>query len=592
MVVVGRIGQQTNMKIQGFPYKYFDEFINTFILKKTSMFSSSSISTNPKDLLNIYEEKYWSLSEEDSKQVKFEVMLDSLKDVLKTKGNVELLNHAIWLWAYPNNKRSLPISYENNIDEKYKEKFTNKGVAGAGSGYVQYKTRGVLFCLYLIDQVWENNECNSEDETKKVIKSILKENSCYKEKYEIGNHSFGIPILVRNLLLHIVENIFEPIAKQADKESIANTFGFLIDTQTEDVDSKIQGIRKKLVDENLIDENKTFYEGFIHDMWRGNSSSGLSLVQMLKIKGGMILYGPPGTGKTYTARILAKQLMLEPHLNNIKTTQNVKNEWAAIKDILRGNNSIDAHISQLQFHINYSYEDFMVGQTIENNSVVIKPGFIFDAIKKANSNSNEPHIVILDEINRTDISRVFGELFSAMEYRGEKVMLPYKRKTGTLSEYNEFFDGDQMFIQIPKNLYFIGTMNEIDFSLERVDFALRRRFLWEYEGYNEDALEDMLTGKEVSDKSLYINSCTALNEIIRNHPELGPKYEIGHAFFGLSNDLLEVIGTDVKKIKNALWQISIKPTLEAYCGSMDDDTKNKLMDECEIAFLKQDNSNV
>lgn len=581
------------MKISDFPYEYFDEFINTFILKKTSMFSLSSISTNPKDLLNIYEEKYWSLSEEDSKQVKFEVMLDSLKDVLKTKGNVELLNHAIWLWAYPNNKRSLPISYENRINEKYKEKFTKEGVAGAGSGYVQYKTRGVLFCLYLISEVWENKVCDSEYTTKNVIKSKLKDCSCYKGKYKIGNHSFDIPVLVRNLILHIVDPTnFEPIAKQADKESIANTFDFLIKNQTQDVDTKLLAIRRALCQEKILDcSESSFYRGIIHDMWRGNSSSGLSLAQMLKIKGGIVLFGPPGTGKTYTARILAKQLMLDPHVKNIRNTQNVEKEWAAIKDILQGNNSIDAHISQLQFHINYSYEDFMVGQTIENNSVVIKPGFIFDTIKKANSNSNEPHIVILDEINRTDISRVFGELLSAMEYRGEKVMLPYKRKPKTLTEYNEFFDGDQMFIQIPKNLYFIGTMNEIDFSLERVDFALRRRFLWEYEGYNEDALEDMLTGKEVSDKSLYINSCTTLNEIIRNHPELGPKYEIGHAFFGLSNVLIETIGQDVKKIKNALWQISIKPTLEAYCGSMDDDAKNKLMDECEIAFLKQDNSN-
>lgn len=72
-----------------------------------------------------------------------------------------------------------------------------------------------------------------------------------------------------------------------------------------------------------------------------------------------------------------------------------------------------------------------------------------------------------------------------------------------------------MFLTLPKNIYFIGTMNEIDFSLERVDFALRRRFLWEYAGYKEEALEEMLQEHDYMSKvdfSGFVDSCTALNE--------------------------------------------------------------------------------
>lgn len=89
---------------------------------------------------------------------------------------------------------------------------------------------------------------------------------------------------------------------------------------------------------------------------------------------------------------------------------------------------------------------------------------------------NYPNVLILDEINRIDLSRLFGEFFSALE----------KRDTDISTSVGGFI------INVPKNLYVIGTMNEIDFSLERVDFALRRRFVWLFFGYNQDALKNII----------------------------------------------------------------------------------------------------
>ena len=381
------------------------------------------------------------------------------------------------------------------------------------------------------------------------------------------------------------------------------------------MNDNLERIREKLQSYGLLDDNETFYNNKNHLelIWRSFSNKDLPLTDMLRIKKAVILYGPPGTGKTYTAREIAKQLYIqtklkkdikdfgnEEALNRFKkfykldqenNNNNEKNEETKNEETKNEETKNEEYISVLQFHINYNYEDFMVGQTIKENKIVIKPGFIFDVIKKANSDKNTPHVVILDEINRTDISRVFGELFSAMEYRNKPITLPYKVvENEKLPEgYEEFFKDGQMFLEIPENLYFIGTMNEIDFSLERVDFALRRRFLWEYAGYNEDALQEMLESVMVNvseDISDYIQSCTNLNKVISDDPNLGKKYEIGHAFFNISKELWELTEENINKAKKILWQISILPTLEAYCGSMDEQSQETLIQKCDDTFLK------
>lgn len=216
-----------------------------------------------------------------------------------------------------------------------------------------------------------------------------------------------------------------------------------------------------------------------------------------------------------------------------------------------------------------------------------KKGFIFDVIEKATKNDNKgkPYVVILDEINRTDISRVFGELFTAIEKRGTDVtlMLPDPEDSSK-----------NLILNVPENVYFIGTMNEIDFSLERVDFALRRRFVWELLDYSEDALENIITERlkavtwDNSQLDNFCKACTALNKKVAER--MDETYHIGHAFFAeIANIYLQLEDCDGdrwKKAKEILWQISIRPTLEAYCGTMDKSEKDKyLKDEFYKAFF-------
>lgn len=592
------------MKSKGFPYEDFEKFVDKFLKEHDSSFSENPIESTPETLLKKYAEKYWELSNADKKQVKFEdELLKELEHTLN-ESDKEILNHAIWLWGYPNDRKTTPINIEGVTPYKNGDLFKRTGVASAGTGYVQYKTRGVLYCLYLIYSCWKTDDPKTKLEEK--IKDDIN-----KDTYEIEGNKYTIPKLVCNLLLHIVNNNkYEPIATDRDKELIRSNFWFLLDQDnTNDVNDDIGKIRNILENNHLLSNDETFYNNKNHLelIWRSFSNNDLPLTDMLRIKKAVILYGPPGTGKTYTAREIAKLLYIQAKLKEDIENSGNKEALSFFKNFYidqKNKTKSEEYISVLQFHINYNYEDFMVGQTIKENKIVIKPGFIFDVIKKANSDKNTPHVVILDEINRTDISRVFGELFSAMEYRNKPITLPYKVVEDEVPEgYEEFFKDGQMFLEIPENLYFIGTMNEIDFSLERVDFALRRRFLWEYAGYSENALQEMLESvmfrckdeskyiKLNEDISDYIQSCTKLNEVISDDPNLGKKYEIGHAFFNISEELWEQAGEKINTAKNILWQISILPTLEAYCGSMDEQSQVDLVQKCEDAFKNKEAKN-
>lgn len=160
--------------------------------------------------------------------------------------------------------------------------------------------------------------------------------------------------------------------------------------------------------------------------------------KLLEDKRQIILQGPPGTGKTYIARKLA--------------------------ECLAGNRE---RISLVQFHPSYAYEDFVQGfrPTLSDR----RPGFelrngpLLHATKLAEEEPEKKIFLIIDEINRGNLAKVFGELYFLLEYRDEKIRLQY---SGDSEERVAF----------PKNLYIIGTMNTADRSIALVDLALRRRF--------------------------------------------------------------------------------------------------------------------
>jgi MoxR-like ATPase len=222
------------------------------------------------------------------------------------------------------------------------------------------------------------------------------------------------------------------------------------------------------------------------------------MLESLNIKKNIVLQGPPGVGKTFIAKRLAYAFMEE------KDTERVQ---------------------MIQFHQSYSYEDFIQGYRPGNDcTFALKNGVFYEFCQKARNNGSKPYFFIIDEINRGNLSKIFGELLMLIETdkRGPDYAVPLT------------YSPKELF-HIPANLYLIGTMNTADRSLAMVDFALRRRFRFidlEPAFENDKFKQNLLKRTEASLVDLIITRMTDLNnKIAAENKNLGRGFCIGHSFF-------------------------------------------------------------
>ena len=247
-----------------------------------------------------------------------------------------------------------------------------------------------------------------------------------------------------------------------------------------------------------IENNASIWE---LDMNGDNTSILESKKILLESSYQLILTGAPGTGKTFMARRLAAE-MIGCEVEELKNQE---------------------QFSFVQFHPGYDYSDFVIGlkpKLDEGSKQVVfewKDGIFKTLCDKAKTNNNKKFVMVIDEINRADLSRVFGELFFCLEegYRGDEITLP---NGGTFT--------------IPDNVYIIGTMNDIDRSVESMDFALRRRFAW-HEVKAEDTGEQIIwSAPKVGelDKNTALKKMRKVNDGLK---ELGfdEAYKLGGAYF-------------------------------------------------------------
>ncbi len=501
--------------------------------------------------------------------------------------------HFIWLWGLSTSdmrswgkKSAVTRFLGDDFNDKLTDVFVDGGIGSAGQRHKLNKPFEISYLLLLFRDVKNNLQAKQLTDVvaiKKYLEELCRElyynntttTATTDDKLKKAGKEF---LALHHILLHLCDpHKYEAIAAQKHKDAIINTFFSLLDKENteglwDDIDDSILTIRNKL--DEVFGYEVSFYDEDIQDAWNfGESKDDVSEVTLFEYKKAIIFYGHPGTSKTHSANRLAELLITKQYFRN---KQNIKEYFENSDKIFEG------HIHHLQLHSNYNYEDFIAGMHIEDKSSVVKPGYLLTLIEKIKDDTL-PHILILDEINRTDISRLFGELFSALEYRNKKIKL----SIGNLE------------IALPPNLYFIGTMNEIDFSLERIDFALRRRFLWQFKGFDRAILWNMIQQKKKelemkiddADIETFINRCEKLNKEISAMPELGENYQVGHTFFAEIVDIFKSLkGIHSGRLYflnqpvSILWEISIKPILQAFLGNMDADSKKDRINELQKVF--------
>ena len=275
------------------------------------------------------------------------------------------------------------------------------------------------------------------------------------------------------------------------------------------------------LDKNII--NPYTKQNFLNEVFMTETDYD-KLVALLKYKKNIILQGAPGVGKTFTAKRLAYSLI-------------------GTED--------DSRIAMVQFHQNYSYEDFVMGYRPSENGFELRRGVFYDFCEKARNDINNEYYFIIDEINRANLSSVFGELLMLVEndYRDKHVNLVYKK--------------DELF-SVPHNVYIIGMMNTADRSIAMIDYALRRRFSFFTMKPGFESNGFMVWQHKVSNDvfDTLIEKIKKLNADIAADDSLGEGFCIGHSYFVYDEKNIPANGVEAW-LRNVVYY-DICPMLDEY----------------------------
>lgn len=285
---------------------------------------------------------------------------------------------------------------------------------------------------------------------------------------------------------------FKDVPELQQMECLVNPNGSFFKLTAEEYDVLMDIIRES----NPLAPAKTakLYtkENFLEDVYISSADYD-ALCGVLEHKKNIIFQGAPGVGKTFSAKRLAYSIMGEVD---------------------------DDRIGFVQFHQNYSYEDFVMGyKPNSEGGFDLQRGIFYKFCIKAANDPGRKYFFIIDEINRGNLSKIFGELLMLIEkdYRANKITLAYS---------------DERFA-VPANLYIIGMMNTADRSLAMIDYALRRRFSFYpmKPGFDSDGFKQYQEELGNEKFNALIEKVKELNKAIVDDGSLGSGFEIGHSYF-------------------------------------------------------------
>lgn len=272
------------------------------------------------------------------------------------------------------------------------------------------------------------------------------------------------------------------------------------------------------ISDYYIDDRAYSKQDFLNEVYMSSERYD-TLVSLLMHKKNLILQGAPGVGKTFAAKRLAYSIMSE-------------------KD--------ESRIEFVQFHQNYSYEDFIMGYKPQGEGFKLQYGIFYRFCQKISNESDKKFFFIIDEINRANLSKIFGEILMLIErdYRDTKTTLAY--------------DGRPF--SVPQNLYIIGMMNTADRSLAMIDYALRRRFsFFDMEpAFSSDGFLQYQKQFDNDTFNTLIDRVKDLNREILIDGALGKGFCIGHSYFCGQTEctedwLKEVVEYDILPMLSEYW---------------------------------------